>query len=60
MKDSPFQDVLKYGMYERNHGDFIESVCNLCGLTFELPCDVLEHIISEHMDDTLPDVDPAA
>jgi len=55
VKDARFEDVLKYGLYNIDE----DCVCNLCGEMFELPMDVLEHIIDCHMDDELPDVDPA-
>lgn len=60
MKDSPFKDVLKFGAYQLTTDDDVEWVCNLCGERFEVQGDVLSHIAFEHMDDTLPDVDPAA
>jgi len=33
-------------------------VCNLCGNTFLSFQDVVEHIMNEHINDTIPDVDP--
>jgi len=56
---SAFEDVLKFGMYSLDVEDDYVFVCNLCGEEFELIADVLFHIVNEHMDDELPDVDPA-
>jgi hypothetical protein len=58
VKDAPLKDVLKFGKYSLAWDDHVDEKCNICGATLELPCDVLQHIVDEHLDDELPDVDP--
>jgi hypothetical protein len=58
IKDESLKDVINYGMYSLKCDDNICYKCNVCGEDFELPMDVLEHIIRCHMDDILPDVLP--
>lgn len=46
--------------YRRNEDNEVGEVyvCNLCGNMFLSFEDVIQHIISEHIDDTISDVDP--
>jgi hypothetical protein len=58
VKDMPFKDVLKYGMYTLNWPFAPEHKCNMCGFSSKDGGKVLLHIVQEHMEDVLPDVDP--
>lgn len=57
VRDETLDDIIKYGIYRRNTL-FYQWVCNICGRNFSRRRDLINHIIVEHLDDTLPDVDP--
>jgi hypothetical protein len=53
VKDELFINVMKYGMYY--HGRDI--VCNICGKHFGNMQDMINHLMCEHMESILPDVE---
>ena len=52
-------EAVKGDTYNVWYGTGVLAVRVFCGEEFELIADVLFHIVNEHMDDELPDVDPA-
>lgn len=48
-----------YRRNENNEGSEV-YVCNLCGCTFLSFQDVIDHVLTDHIHDTIPDIDPTA
>lgn len=58
IRDETLGDVIKFGTYRRDALFYYRWQCNICGNQFVRRRDLINHIIVEHLDDTLPDVDP--
>lgn len=59
VKDARFEDVCKFGLYSIGDASGEICVCNMCGIEYRRVGYILSHIMEEHIDDEIPDVDPA-
>lgn len=54
IKNELFINVMKYGMYYRGR----DVICNICGKEFGHMQDMMNHLMCEHLEDYLPEIEP--